>query len=84
MSEDTEIRIRKAWYKSTRLWVYGSVSTFIGGGASSIAAIVIDPLKFNLNDGLANIGKMFLVSGIISLMAHIAKSPMPSIPDEDK
>lgn len=82
MSTDTEI-YRKAWWKNVELWLYSSLSTFIGGGASSVAAIVIDPQKFNLHEGLGNVGKMFVTAGVLNLILYLKQSPLPKLPDEN-
>lgn len=81
MGNDTDI-LRKAWWKNVELWVYSATSTFIGGGASSVAAIVIDPVKFNIHDGLANVGKMFVTAGVINLVLYLKQSPLPKLPNE--
>ena len=83
MDSDTQI-IKKAWWKNIELWLYTALSTFVGGGASSVAAVVIDPQKFNLSDGLGNVGKMFLTSGIINVIFYLSKSPLPKLPSYEK
>lgn len=68
-------------------WLYGLVSAAIGGGASAVTATVtasmIAPDKFNLGGELHNVlllaGATFGLSGFLSAMAFLAKSPLPGI-----
>ena len=81
MGDETQY-YKRAWYKSAEVWIYSALSAFIGGGASSVAAIVIDPQKFNLNEGLGNIGKMFITAGVINLILYLKQSPLPAMPKD--
>ena len=83
MNGNTEI-YRKAWWRNTELWLYGLASSFISGGASSLAACVIDPTKFNLHDGVGNVGKMFATAGFISILPLLKQSPLPKLPSNDE
>lgn len=82
MGEDTE-RFTKSVKSSVEVWLYGALSTFIGGGSSSAAAIVIDPQKFNIHEGLKNIASMFVASGLISLLFYLKQSPLPKLPTKE-
>jgi len=65
--------------KNTNTWFRGILAAFIGGGASSVAAISIDPDKFNLTS-LAGAGKTILlacVSGGVNAAHYLARSPLP-------
>lgn len=81
MNGDTE-QYRKVWWRNTELWAYSLFSTFISGGASSLAAMVIDPTKFNIHEGAGNVGKMFLTAGLISVLPLLKQSPLPKLPPQ--
>jgi hypothetical protein len=58
-------------------WLSGIWAAFIGGGASAITAMSIDPLTFNMQTGSANVGKIFLIAGILSVVHKLQQSPLP-------
>jgi hypothetical protein len=66
-------------------WIHGLGAAFIGGGAGAVSAafsaMLLDPVKFNLADGLGKVLKMmgmtFVVSGIISTAMYLKQSPLP-------
>jgi hypothetical protein len=60
------------------LWIHGLVSAFIGGGASVVAAAFVIPDKVQLTD-LNTVWKLWLVSGVMSAITYLAKSPLPAI-----
>ena len=60
-----------------RTWLHGLLGAFIQSGATAVSVMVIDPQKFNLNEGLANIGKLVLVSGIIGAALYLKSAPVP-------
>ena len=60
-----------------RTWLHGLIGAFIQSGATAVSAMMIDPQKFNLETGLANIGKLALVSGIIGAALYLKSSPVP-------
>ena len=75
MSETIRIIRRRAF--CWRTWLHGLLGAFIQSGATAVSVMVIDPQKFNLNEGLANIGKLMLVSGIIGAALYLKSSPVP-------
>lgn len=64
---------------TAKTWLHGLGAAFIGGGASSIVVMVIDPQKFNFGDGLANLGAVFFVSGLLKAAAYLSQSPLPPV-----
>jgi hypothetical protein len=67
-----------------RTWLHGLLGAFVQSGATAVSVMVIDPQNFNLNEGLANIGKLVLVSGIIGAALYLKSSPVPPIESETK
>lgn len=61
-----------------RTWLHGLIGAFIQSGATAVSAMILDPQKFNLDEGLANIGKLALVSGIIGAALYLKTSPVPA------
>lgn len=64
-------------------WVYGLVAALIGGGSGAIATgfaqVIVDPQHADLRHMLALMGTSFVVAGILSAAAYLAKSPLPQI-----
>ncbi len=58
-------------------WLHGLGSAFVGGAANSISAMVIDPVDFNLQEGLHKVLSMWAVSGLISAGLYLKQSPLP-------
>lgn len=75
MSETIRLLRRRAF--CWRTWLHGLLGAFIQSGATAVSVMVIDPQKFNLNEGLANIGKLVIVSGIIGAALYLKSSPVP-------
>lgn len=67
-----------------RHWVKGLISAAIGGAANSITVMIVDPIAFNLEDGLGKLGTVALVSSIVSVAMYLKKSPVPDIDCDDK
>lgn len=63
--------------RSTRIWIYGLLSSVISGAAGSVAVMFVDPKDFNLGDGLPKLAQVFVASGIIALINYLAKHPLP-------
>jgi hypothetical protein len=65
-------------------WLYGLGSGFIGGGAGAVGAAIAEVYVsrgqvVDLHHLLALAGTAFIVTGIISAAAYLAKSPLPPI-----
>lgn len=60
-------------------WLHGLISAFIGGGASTVSAMVIAPDRFNLGDGFENMMQLWAASGITSAALYLKQSPLPKI-----
>ena len=58
-------------------WIHGLGSAFIGGGATAVTVIVIDPLTFNLQNGIEKVITAFLVSAFVSACFYLKQSPLP-------
>jgi hypothetical protein len=68
---------------SYRFWAHGLIAAAIGGGANAVTLIVVDPLKFNLQDGWRNLLTAVLVSGLVAAALYLKQSPLPEVKDED-
>jgi hypothetical protein len=60
----------------------GIAAAGIGGAATSVSMIAIDPQQFNLGEGLPMLGKVALVSAIVNVAMYLKQSPVP--PAEEK
>jgi hypothetical protein len=61
----------------TRHWLHGLGAAVIGGGANAVTVIIIDPLKFNIQDGWKNLLAAVVVSSIVSCALYLKQSPLP-------
>ena len=60
-----------------KYWLRGLLAAFIGGAASAITMIAVDPLGFNLSAGLWKLGQVAVVLGITHGLMYLAKHPDP-------
>ena len=60
-----------------KLWAKGLLSAIIGGVASSVTVVIIDPMQFNLSEGLPKLGTVALVNGMIAAALYLKQSPLP-------
>jgi len=63
-----------AWRK----WLQGLIAAIVGGVATSITVVIVDPLKFNLTDGKYNLLMVMAVSGIYSGAMYLKEHPVPN------
>jgi hypothetical protein len=70
--------------QNVRLWLHGLSAAFIGGAATSITTILVDPEKFNLTSlsGLQHLAIMVVVAGIVSAAGYLKQSPVPPVISE--
>jgi hypothetical protein len=62
-----------------KLWLKGLISAAIGGAASSVTVMAIDPTQFNVNEGLSKLGTVALVNAIIAVALYLKQSPLPNV-----
>lgn len=62
---------------SVRMWFHGLGSAIIGGFANAITVMIIDPLKFNMQDGWYNVLTAAIMSGLVSASFYLKQSPLP-------
>jgi len=67
--------------KSMRLWLHGLGAAFIGGAATSLATILVDSEKFNIDTlvGLQHLAVVAVVAGIVSAAGYLKQSPLPPV-----
>ena len=68
---------------STRIWIEGLVAALIGGAANAITVIVVDPLNFNLGEGLGKLFQVVAVGGLVAAAAFLKQSPIPKAEQEE-
>jgi len=61
----------------TRTWIEGLLAAAIGGGANALTVIIVDPLAFNLGEGLPKLLQVAAVGGIVAVAAFLKQSPIP-------
>lgn len=62
-----------SWQK----WLKGLVSATIGGAANAITVMIIDPIAFNLQEGIGKLGTVVLVSALVAAAMYLKQSPLP-------
>ena len=67
---------------STRVWLEGLVAALIGGAANAVTVIVVDPLNFNLGEGLPKLLQVVAVGAIVAAAAFLKQSPIPKAEKE--
>lgn len=65
--------------KSPKIWLHGLFAAFIGGAATAVSCLVVEPATFNFAAGLSSTLKVAAVSGLISAAAYLKQSPLPPI-----
>ena len=59
------------------IWVKGLASAAISSAAGSGALVIVDPMTFNLNEGLPKLGAVAATMAIVAVANYLAKSPLP-------
>lgn len=60
------------------LWLKGLIAAVLGGIGNSITLIIVDPVTFNLGEGIRNIYTVAITSAILSAAMYLKQSPLPS------
>jgi hypothetical protein len=69
--------------KTFKKWFYGLLSVCISSAASAVPVVIVDPMKFNLNEGLGNLLKICAVTALIHAGLYLKQSPLPGVKEED-
>ena len=59
------------------IWVKGLLSAAISAAAGSGALVIVDPMTFNLNEGLPKLGTVAATMAIVAVANFLVKSPLP-------
>ena len=51
---------------------------FIGGAANALTMVIVDPLNFNLNEGVGNLLTVAATSAIVAAAMYLKQSPLPN------
>jgi hypothetical protein len=63
---------------NTKEWLKSAAVAIGGGAAASISAVVMDPTKFNLSNGLKDEALIALQGALVGLGALFLRSPLGS------
>ena len=66
-----------------KIWIEGLLAALIGGGANAITVIVVDPLNFNLGEGLPKLLQVVAVGAIVAAAAFLKQSPIPKAEEKE-
>lgn len=59
-------------------WAKGLISAIIGGAANAITVSIVDPVAFNLQEGIVKLGTVALVSAIVAAAMYLKQAPLPT------
>lgn len=65
-----------------KIWIEGLLAALIGGAANAVTVIVVDPLNFNLGEGLPKLLQVVAVGAIVAAAAFLKQSPIPATKEE--
>lgn len=65
-----------------KIWIEGLLAALIGGGANAVTVIIVDPLAFNLGEGLPKLLQVVTVGAIVAGAAFLKQSPIPAEKEE--
>ena len=67
-----------------KIWIEGLLAALVGGGANAVTVIVVDPLNFNLGDGLPKLLQVVAVGAIVAAAAFLKQSPIPKAEQKEE
>lgn len=65
--------------ETTKVWIKTLIATFIQGGATVTAVIIVDPVAFNLGEQWQKTLTVFVVAGVVGMLGYLKKSPLPGV-----
>lgn len=60
------------------VWLKGLIAAVIGGAANALTMVIVDPLNFNLNEGVGNLLTVAATSAIVAAAMYLKRSPLPN------
>lgn len=60
------------------VWLKGLIAAVIGGAANALTMVIVDPLNFNLNEGVNNLLTVAATSAIVAAAMYLKQSPLPN------
>ena len=60
-----------------RLWLKGLIAAIVGGTATTVTVVIVDPSTFNLQAGWKNLVTVMAVSGILNMAMYLKEHPVP-------
>lgn len=61
------------------VWLKGLIAAVIGGAANALTMVIVDPLNFNLNEGVGNLLTVAATSAIVAAAMYLKRSPLPNV-----
>lgn len=63
---------------NTGVWLKGLLAAVIGGAANALTMVIVDPLNFNLTNGVNNLLSVAATSAIVAAAMYLKQSPLPN------
>jgi hypothetical protein len=65
------------------MWMHGLGSALVGGTATAVTVMVVDPMTFNFTQW-ENVLKAAIVSGVVNAAFYLKQSPLPDYGNNKK
>ena len=62
---------------TVRKWLRGLVAAAVNSGASAVTVVVVDPFKFNLQNGKSELLQVVIVSAIVGISLYLKDHALP-------
>lgn len=60
-----------------KVWLHGILAAGVGGAATAISTMVVDPESFNFGPGMKKVGMVAFVAALVNVAAFLKQSPIP-------
>lgn len=68
---------------TTKIWCGGIISVASGAIGTAVSTMIVDPTTFNFQAGFSNVLIVAAVSGAISVLNYLKRSPLPGVTPPD-
>ena len=62
---------------TVRKWLRGIAAAGINSGATAVTVVIVDPWKFNLQDGKTELLQVVIVSAIVGISLYLKDHALP-------
>ncbi len=66
--------------QNTRVWIRGLVAAIVAAASNAVTVMIVEPLHFNVHEGLNKVCQVALVSAIVGAALYLKQHPLPDEP----